>query len=126
MPTHLHAILFDAAFDAERLGRTWADFRKFTGRKLADFCAENLPPCFARVMQEEAEEDRERRFWQPTRHPEAIYTEAFWQQKMDYLHANPCREGLVRQADHWRFSSAGYWMRERMQESDVVLTEVEW
>lgn len=32
MPTHLHAILFDAEFRAERLKYTLDDMRKFTGR----------------------------------------------------------------------------------------------
>ncbi len=38
MPTHMHAILFDRSSDNERLERSLADFRKFTGRQLSDFC----------------------------------------------------------------------------------------
>ncbi len=126
MPTHMHMILFDAEGNNDRLQHTLADFRKFTGRRLADFTAEHLPRCFTEVMEKEAGGDRERRFWQPTRHPEPIYSASFWRQKLDYLHDNPRRKGLVRQADHWRFSSAGYWLRERVKESDVILTAVEW
>ena len=33
MPTHMHAIFFDAAFDAKRLEKTLVDLRKFTGRQ---------------------------------------------------------------------------------------------
>jgi putative transposase len=29
MPTHVHTVVFDAAFDSERLRRTLADLRKF-------------------------------------------------------------------------------------------------
>ncbi|HXJ92582.1 MAG TPA: transposase, partial [Terriglobia bacterium] len=36
MPTHLHMIVFDAEWDSERLRRTLADLRKFTGRQLGD------------------------------------------------------------------------------------------
>jgi putative transposase len=39
MPTHLHAILFDAEFQAERLKRTLDDMRKFTGRQLLEHSA---------------------------------------------------------------------------------------
>ena len=35
MPTHLHLIVFDADWDSERLRRTLADLRKFTGRQLS-------------------------------------------------------------------------------------------
>jgi hypothetical protein len=39
MPTHLHLIVFDADGDAERLVRSLADCRKYTGRQLSDYCA---------------------------------------------------------------------------------------
>ena len=48
MPTHLHMIVFDADWDSERLRRTLADLRKFTGRHLSDYCAGHAPRCFWR------------------------------------------------------------------------------
>jgi REP element-mobilizing transposase RayT len=126
MPTHLHAIVFDAASDPARLRQTLADFRKFTGRTLSDHCARYLPRCFSDVFHVSATVDRERRFWQPTRHPEAIATEPFWRQKFDYLHENPCRKGLVRRAIDWRFSSAAYWISAGREPSEVPLTPLDW
>src|SRR5919201_1022284 len=70
-----------------------------------DFCASNMPRCFSETFRAAAGTDRERRFWQPTRHPEQIETEQFWQAKLDYQHANPVRKGLVPRAEYWRFSS---------------------
>ncbi len=124
MPTHLHAILFHADFQAKALEQVVTDFRKFTGRRLADFCAENLPACFHSVLAERAGGDRERRLWQPTRHPVQIETEKFWQVKIDYLHDNPVRKGLVRSAEHWRFSSASYWASGGIIENDVLLSAI--
>jgi hypothetical protein len=49
-----------------------------------------LPPLFSTTGN-----DRDRRFWRPTRHPEQIETEQFWQTNIDYLHANAVRKGLV-------------------------------
>ena len=72
MPTHLHRIVFDADFDSKRLLPTLADFRKFTGRQLSDYCRDHLPGCFPKTLREQATADRKRRFWQPSRHPEAI------------------------------------------------------
>ena len=126
MPTHLHLILFDGDFDSERLTRTLADFRKFTGRQLSDYSEKQLPGCFPKTLHEQATADRQRRFWQPSRHPEAIVNEAFWQQKIDYIHKNPCRSGLVRAAEHWRFSSAAWYLTEGQEAVDVPLTPIAW
>jgi REP element-mobilizing transposase RayT len=124
MPTHMHAILFDAEFDAERLKHTLDDLRKFTGRQLLEHAAKHLPTCLTAEFQKNAGKDRERRFWQPTRHPVGITSEGFWKQKLDYLHYNPCRKGLVRDPEDWRFSSARYWLTR--EEKDVELSEVGW
>jgi len=126
MPTHMHAIFFDADFDNERLIRSLADFRKFTGRQLSDYCARHLPPCFAETLRDEATADRQRRLWQPSRHPEAIQTEPFWRQKTDYLHDNPRRKGLVRSPADWRWSSAAWYFSDGKAETDVPLTPILW
>jgi hypothetical protein len=126
MPTHMHLIVFEADLNAERLRRSLADFRKYTGRQLSDYCIQHGPKCFLEALREQAIADRERRFWQPSRHPEAIQGERFWQQKLEYLHDNPCRKGLVRRADHWRFSSAAWYLSDGAQSVDVPLTLIEW
>ena len=126
MPTHLHLVVFDAQFDAERLRSTLTDFRKFTGRNLCELCGERMPGCFSEVFRTAAGADRERRFWQPTHHPVAIESERFWRQKSDYLHENPTRKGLVIRPEHWRFSSAAFWLSDGRVPSEVVLSALEW
>jgi REP element-mobilizing transposase RayT len=126
MPTHMHGIFFHETFAAEQLQSVLTDFRKFTGRQLSDFCGKHAPPCFSAVLRANAGEDRERRFWQATRHPELIDSERFWKQKADYLHDNPCRKGLVARADYWRFSSAGFWLCEPRIINDVTLSGIDW
>ncbi|MEX2170390.1 MAG: hypothetical protein WD851_13835 [Pirellulales bacterium] len=126
MPTHMHAIVFDRAFDAARLQASLADFRKFTGRSLSDVCGRSMPQCFAETLKTASTADRARRFWQPSRHPEAIETERFWRQKFDYLHANPCRKGLVSRADHWKYSSAAYYFSDGQLPSEVPISALDW
>jgi putative transposase len=126
MLTHFHGIFFHEQFDPKALEQALTDFRKFTGRQLADFCQQHLPNCFAETLRRTASEDRERRFWQPSRHPEQIKSESFWKVKFDYLHQNPCRKGLVRQEEHWRFSSASYWLSDGRILNEVVLSVIEW
>ena len=124
MPTHLHAITFDVEFHAERLKQTLDDLRKFTGRQLLDYSAQHLPKCFTDEFRKHAGADRHRRFWQPTQHPIGIFSEGFWKQKMDYLHYNPCRKGLVHRPEDWRFSSASYWLTGA--EAELQLSSVGW
>jgi putative transposase len=124
MPTHLHAVLFDIQFNADRLKHTLDDMRKFTGRLLVEHAAQHLPKMYTSVFEEKAGKDRQHRFWQPTQHPVGITSEPFWKQKVDYLHHNPCRKGLVRCPDDWRFSSARYWLNG--EAGDVQVSEVGW
>ena len=120
MPTHLHAIVFRETFGPDVLKATLTDFSKFTARKLMDHCTRTMPACYDTVFVKSAGMDRNRRFWQPTIHPEQIETEPFWIQKRDYLHDNPCRKGLVARAEHWRFSSAKHWLSDGTSPSDVI------
>ncbi len=126
MPTHMHAILFDQDFDNDRLARSLADFRKFTGRSISDFCERGMPGCFRESLREFATADRSRRCWQPSRHPVAIENERFWQQKVDYLHDNPRRKGLVQRGSHWRFSSAAFYESDGLADCDVTITPLDW
>jgi len=125
MLTHLHAILFDVEFDSARLKRTLDDFRKFTGRKLLDFCAQHRPASFTEEFRKHAGQDRERRFWQPTQHPEGLTSDTFLKQKVDYIHDNPRRKGLVQRAQDWRFSSASFWFGIE-EKNDVILSRIGW
>ena len=84
MPTHLHAILFEVQFNAERLKHTLDDMRKFTGRQLLDYSVQHFPTCFTEEFRKQAGHDRDRRFWQPTQHPVGVFSDGFWKQKMDY------------------------------------------
>jgi REP element-mobilizing transposase RayT len=126
MPTHFHAIVSDAGHESNRLLQTLTDFRKYTGRRIADYCDGHLPECFRNTLRSSAGNDRDRRVWQPTRHPVALLTEAFWWQNLNYLHENPCRKGLVRRSADWRFSSAAWYQSDGREPCEVKLTRVVW
>jgi REP element-mobilizing transposase RayT len=125
MPNHLHAVVFDENFDEVRLKHTIDDFQKFTGKQLSNHYSRMLPSYYAEVLKRNAGDDRQRRFWQPTQHPVGIVTEKFWQQKVNYMHWNPVRKGLVRNPEDWRFSSASFWLSEK-NENDVILSGMDW
>jgi putative transposase len=45
--------------------------------------------------------------WQEGFHPQQIISEEMLQQKIDYLHHNPVRAGMVNRPEDWLYSSAG-------------------
>lgn len=45
-------------------------------------------------------------FWQQENHPIVLYSNEVMQQKLDYIHNNPVRAGLVDEPWHYRYSSA--------------------
>ncbi len=89
MPTHLHLILFDADFNNERLRKTVNAMRQFTGRQLSNHCHQKMPAVFGQIISSPRRQDRANQFWQQSKHPVAIWSEPFWQTKVDYLHDNP-------------------------------------
>ncbi|TDA66208.1 MAG: hypothetical protein D9V45_04535 [Chloroflexi bacterium] len=124
MPNHFHAIVFDAAFDPLNLKRALTGFRKFSGRQLSDYVGFRYSSAISSVLKNDELKDRERRFWQSGWHAEGIYSESFLEQKVNYLHWNPCRKGLVRSPQDWRYSSAAYWLDGK--QVDLPLSEIEW
>jgi putative transposase len=50
-----------------------------------------------------------KRFWQPKYHAFAIYDEKKLAEKLDYMHLNPVRAGLVVRAMDWPWSSARWY-----------------
>ncbi len=45
--------------------------------------------------------------WTGDNHPEEIFTEAFMRTKLNYIHENPARAGLVTKPENYLYSSAG-------------------
>ena len=45
-------------------------------------------------------------FWQQDNHPVELSTNEMIDQRLDYLHENPVRAGLVWEAIHYKYSSA--------------------
>ena len=53
-------------------------------------------------------------FWEEGYHGEEIYSQEFFDIKMNYIHQNPVRAGIVEKEEEYLYSSAGeiYGIRE--------------
>ncbi|MBC7890701.1 MAG: transposase [Sphingobacteriaceae bacterium] len=110
MSNHFHAIL--ACREGFHLSNALRDMKKFTSTAITEAIAHN--PQESRknwllwlLRPRDTEGQPTVRFWQAGNHPEEIRTEKFFQQKMNYIHLNPVRAGLVERAEDYRWSSAG-------------------
>ncbi|MDQ8051442.1 MAG: hypothetical protein REI78_00380 [Pedobacter sp.] len=45
-------------------------------------------------------------FWQQHNHPIVLYSAHVFDQKLNYIHANPVVSGFVVEPAHWKYSSA--------------------
>ena len=108
LDNHFHAIV-----SGPQLARTLADLKKFTARAILDqiklerrewllnqlayFCAAH-------------KRDSSHQIWQEGVHPQVITSDEMMLQKLEYLHNNPVKRGLVASPEHWCYSSAHEWL----------------
>jgi REP element-mobilizing transposase RayT len=120
MPNHIHLIVSTTG-DLQHVMR---DYKRFTSRSIHERLKEDGRATLLAWLEHAAEPARRRRgefsFWQSSFHPQAIYTEAVFEQKLSYLHENPVRKALVSHPEDWWFSSASNYA-----ECDQVCLEVD-
>ena len=109
MSTHIHAILWPN--DGINLSDVTRDFKRYTSREISREAQrqdrKELLLSFSNARKENRAQDVSTyQVWQEGSHPEAIFTEKFARQKMDYIHLNPVRAEMVKTADEWPYSSA--------------------
>jgi hypothetical protein len=89
------------------------DLKKFTSRKIEEAIRENtfesrkewILWMFKRAAQQNSN-NKNFQFWQQDNHPTELYGYETLKQKINYLHANPIRAGIVYETWHYKYSSA--------------------
>jgi len=90
MPSHLHAILF---INGKSLSNFIRDFKKYASQKaLFDICGTQ-------------------KFWQQRYDRQVIISDKVLSTKINYIHQNPVKAGLVKEPQDWKWSSAGDYLR---------------
>jgi len=109
MSNHIHLIIQSKDGKLSDLMR---DFKKFTSKNIVS-AIQNNPESRREWMLErfaKATETHSRnknfQFWQYGNHAEEIYTLHFLWDKLNYIHLNPIRAGLVEKAQDYIYSSA--------------------
>jgi REP element-mobilizing transposase RayT len=111
MSNHLHMI---AAREGEKdLTELLGRFKSYTAKKILSEIKINsqesrrdwMLRLFGQFAKGNNQYD-EYHFWQYTNHPTILHTSEVIRQKIDYIHQNPVRAGLVNDAENYIYSSA--------------------
>ncbi len=112
MSNHMHAIL--QAKEGRSLSNIIRDFKKFTSKAIVASInegPESRREWMLRRFEWAANSDKRitnYKFWQESNH--AIYLDSnfpeMFSQKLNYIHTNPVRAGIVADATHYLYSSA--------------------
>jgi REP element-mobilizing transposase RayT len=109
MTNHIHLI---ARSETGKLSDTIRDYKKFTANAILD--AIKAEPesrrewMLHRFSWNAAHTTRNRSFqvWTHDNHPETVYSQDFFNQKLNYIHQNPVRAGWVELPEEYLYSSA--------------------
>jgi len=97
MLNHIHLII-----QSPDVAGFLRDYKKFTSRMIMKNVMETEPQIAQRFKTKNGGFE----FWKKTNMPELIESEAFFLQKLGYVHNNPVRKQYVKQPEDWYWSSA--------------------
>jgi len=115
MSNHIHMVVQSSDGKLSDLIR---DFKKFTAKTILekiqtepesrrDWMLERF-----QLATESHSRNKTFQFWQYGNHPEEIYSEKFLWSKLDYIHLNPVRAGIVEKTSHYVYSSASNYIHD--------------
>jgi putative transposase len=104
MPDHVHAVVWFP--EAGRLSRFMHGWKRKSSFHIRNWYRQHA----ASYFQGFGEGDR---FWQPKYYSFEIFERSKLEEKVQYMHENPVRAGLVRRATDWKWSSARWYESRR-------------
>ena len=96
----------------EKLADIIRDFKSYTAKRLIARLEQDQKTWVLnqlRYYKQPAKSRSDYQVWQEGFHPQQIVSEEMLRQKIDYLHHNPVRAGMVGRPEDWVYSSAGHY-----------------
>ncbi len=105
---------------------TTSDLLRFlkgiTARRIIDYLKSND---YARSLAKLCHQQRDRNFkyslWQTEKNVLPVFSQAMFMQKVNYIHRNPVRAGLVECATDYRWSSARIWQQQAVENEPLMV-----
>jgi len=105
MSNHCHFIL--SANGNCRLSDIIRDFKKFTAKSIYKMILENEAESRRKWLLMTLSNEGRIWFWEEGYHGEEIFSLKFFESKLNYIHLNPVRAGIVEKEEEYLNSSAG-------------------
>ena len=111
MLNHIHLIV--SSRENILLSNIIRDFKRHTSKQIAKMLEEYNEKLFLYVFKKATERQKSQiKVWKDEYHPEELFSDKWFRQKMNYLHDNPVRKGFVSSAEDWKYSSARNWLQD--------------
>jgi putative transposase len=108
MPSHIHMIA-SVPVENGTLGDVLRDFKGFSAKQIMKLIKENNKESrrkWLNYLFKTFAKKSEQQFWQHKNHAISIETKHFRDQKVDYIHNNPVKAGIVTAPEYYYYSSA--------------------
>jgi len=105
MINHVHAIISHERY--EQIPNVIRDFKRHTATEIKNYLSglgEFSQLFWIRIFHNK--ERGQNRIWQRGYHPVTIRSQAFFNEKLNYIHYNPVKKGFVEKPEDWKYSSA--------------------
>jgi REP element-mobilizing transposase RayT len=109
MSNHIHLLILS---EHAKLSDTIREFKSFTAKKILEAIeneAESRREWMLNLFEFSAKQHKRNekyQIWTHENHAEIIYSNKFIDQKVNYIHENPVRAGIVAKAEDYLYSSA--------------------
>jgi REP element-mobilizing transposase RayT len=125
MLDHLHLITDEPKSSADVLRYV----KGITARRVIDYLKENnYKSSLMKLKHQVWKRKHQYSLWQQEKNVFSIFSESMLRQKVNYVHLNPVRAGLVERATDYRYSSARIWLGCPMEDEPprVDLERIAW
>ena len=105
MPDHIHLLMFPQ--DLQAITDFMRDFKRFTSGRITRQARLEQESAWIEAFEQAGDDTGRAEFkvWQDSFWEQCIYTEDFLRQKLNYIHLNPVRAGIVKSAEEYPYSS---------------------
>jgi hypothetical protein len=100
-----------------------------TARRIIDYLkVNNYESSLAKLQHHERERKYRYSLWQTEKNVLPLFSEGMFMEKVNYIHENPVRGGLVDRAGEYRWSSARVWQGRPMDHEPLLLNHdlIQW
>lgn len=118
MSNHVHMIV---SSNQNKLSDIIRDFKKYTATKIVAAIAKNANESRKNWLLWLLIKENEISFWQDGYHGEEIFTQPFFETKLNYIHQNPVKDGIVEKEEEYLYSSCGDYYGIRKGKLDLVM-----